>query len=182
MIPEILGVQLGPSGSNSLVSRAVSNVPPERIASRMVSVWSPFVTITIFSEVANRIVYDKGRVFNLRSVKRMGFHVASFGNKNSVAAVFASAHDEICHSGLFSVGSFAYHYSASDIRVSIKYIFYSGLSCIRSYRSPCQLLLCSASLAATFSQASGRIIHSAFSITLFCSTSGVSPSSMQTAR
>ena len=42
------GVQFGPSGSKVLVSSAASKVEPQRRKSRIVSVWSPLVTITVF--------------------------------------------------------------------------------------------------------------------------------------
>ena len=44
--PEIRGVQLGPSGSNSRVRRACSMGRPCFKNSRMVSVWSPLVTMS----------------------------------------------------------------------------------------------------------------------------------------
>ena len=48
MIPDILGVKFGSSGSNSRVRSACSNVFPSDIRSYTVSVWSPFVTIVEF--------------------------------------------------------------------------------------------------------------------------------------
>ena len=45
MMPEILGVKFGPSGSNVLVLSASSKLFSSAIKSNIVSVWSPFVTI-----------------------------------------------------------------------------------------------------------------------------------------
>ena len=147
-----------------------------------------FKSFAVFDEIINRIglvavcnncfaaertnsgVNNQTRILNFGSVKGFRKNSAVFDRENSVAAVFASAHNKISKNRFFAVGSFADDYSPAGICVfAEKSGKIADVVDSHNYISLFSIIFFEQILAAA-----GRIFHSACSITLRCRVSGVS--------
>ena len=66
------------------------------------------------------IVDNQMRVFQLFGVSCHGAQAALNQVKHAVAAVFAAAHDPVCHHGLIALGAAAQHNAAAGIFVGLQ--------------------------------------------------------------
>ena len=127
-------------------------------------------------QLTDGCVDNQRRVFHLGCIEGINHNILALLLEDAVAAVIAAPHDEISHCRLCAILCFADDNAATHIAV-ILYQVLHGILFIYIHAFYCPFC----SLAATISTAFGRRIHSACSMTLLCSTSGVSPSSISTA-